>query len=310
MYSGTEENSHTPFLEQVLHVTGDLGIHDVEKTGVSIEDRHLRAQSVGYGREFHTYGTGAHDDDVFRSAAAKQDCVGVADSQDIERDMRRPKRSRTRRDQNCFRTQFTIGFTFARHDDATVAVQAGGALYVIYVVLRDVFSRDLLQQLADVPGALADDIGGDLWRCRHAKSVDIAVSKARDIQRSFPQRLRWCAAGGGDRAAGPVLLDNCRAMAEERGQFGRAFSGGARSDCNKVVRIDHGNSVISRLLHLVEHFRKRFLQLERFLDFVRRNKWILTIFEEARELVFANKLDERGSIRFPVLGKSFEVLEC
>src|SRR3954453_15015679 len=34
-------------------------------------------------------------------------------------------------------------------------------------------------------------------------------------------------------------------------------------------------------LHLVEHLRKRFLQLEALFDFVTRNKRIFTIFEEA-----------------------------
>ena len=66
---------------------------DCPKASAAIEDRHLRAQSVAYGRKLHTYGAGAHDDDLFRDAAAKQDRVGITDARDIERNMRRPKRS-------------------------------------------------------------------------------------------------------------------------------------------------------------------------------------------------------------------------
>src|SRR5690349_5716320 len=62
-------------------------------------------------------------------------------------------------------------------------------------------------------------------------------------------------------------------------------------------------------LHLVERFRKRFLQLEGFLDLISRDIRILPVFKEARAVMFANKFDECRHVRLPVLRKSFEVLE-
>src|SRR5215472_8840681 len=63
------------------------------------------------------------------------------------------------------------------------------------------------------------------------------------------------------------------------------------------------------LLHLVERFPERLLQFKRLLDLISGDVWVFSVFEETRALVITNKLDERGHVRFPVLGKSFQVLE-
>src|SRR5437016_13428361 len=63
------------------------------------------------------------------------------------------------------------------------------------------------------------------------------------------------------------------------------------------------------LLHLVEHVRKRRLELERLLDLVRTHIWVFAVFEETRAMMFADELDERRGIGLPVLGKAFQVFE-
>src|SRR3954452_3386933 len=54
-------------------------------------------------------------------------------------------------------------------------------------------------------------------------------------------------------------------------------------------------------LHLVQHSGKRRLQTERLLDFVSAHVGVLAVFKEARALVLAHELNERGSISLPVL---------
>ena len=51
------------------------------------------------------------------------------------------------------------------------------------------------------------------------------------------------------------------------------------------------------------------LELERLLDLVGAHIRVLAVFQEARALVLADELDERRSIRLPVLGEALEVLE-
>src|SRR5262249_43174592 len=65
----------------------------------------------------------------------------------------------------------------------------------------------------------------------------------------------------------------------------------------------------SRSLHLVERFRECLLQPERFFDLIGCHVRILSVFQEARALVIANKLNERRHVRLPVRWKSFEVLK-
>src|SRR3954471_2479899 len=65
----------------------------------------------------------------------------------------------------------------------------------------------------------------------------------------------------------------------------------------------------SSLLHQVKHLGKLRFELQCLLNLVCCRVWILTVLQEARTLVFANKLDECWYVRLPVLGKPFEVLE-
>src|SRR3984957_7698676 len=68
--------------------------------------------------------------------------------------------------------------------------------------------------------------------------------------------------------------------------------------------------VLSRKsLHLVEHGRERGLQLEGLFDFCSARVWIFRVFEEARALVNADKLDDRRRICLPVHRKTLEILE-
>src|SRR5215472_2157331 len=63
------------------------------------------------------------------------------------------------------------------------------------------------------------------------------------------------------------------------------------------------------LLHEVEHFAERRLELQRFLDFVSCHVRVFTVFQKAGALVFPDELDECWDIGFPVFGKTFKVLK-
>src|SRR4029078_12272948 len=62
-------------------------------------------------------------------------------------------------------------------------------------------------------------------------------------------------------------------------------------------------------LHLVEHVREGGLELECLLDLVGTHIGIFPIFEEARDLMLADKLDEFLRLGFPIFGEAFEVFE-
>src|SRR6185436_1016171 len=62
-------------------------------------------------------------------------------------------------------------------------------------------------------------------------------------------------------------------------------------------------------LHLVEHVGEGGLELQRLLDLVGTHIGIFPIFEEARDLMLADKLDEILRLGFPIFGKAFEVFE-
>src|SRR3954447_5703461 len=76
-------------------------------------------------------------------------------------------------------------------------------------------------------------------------------------------------------------------------------------DCHNTVTPGGNLS----LLHQIKHFGKLRFELQCLLNFVCCLVWILTVLQEARALVFANKLDECWNVRLPVLGKTFKVLE-
>src|SRR4029077_704535 len=64
-----------------------------------------------------------------------------------------------------------------------------------------------------------------------------------------------------------------------------------------------------RSLHLVEHRRKRRLELECLLDLVCAYVGVLAVFQETRAMMLADKLDERRRVGLPVRRKSFEVFK-
>ena len=62
-------------------------------------------------------------------------------------------------------------------------------------------------------------------------------------------------------------------------------------------------------LHLVEHARKRRLELKRLLDLVGANVRVPAIFKEARALMLAHEFDEGRWVRFPIFREALEVPE-
>src|SRR4051812_23100349 len=66
---------------------------------------------------------------------------------------------------------------------------------------------------------------------------------------------------------------------------------------------------ILQLLHLVEHARKRRLQLQSLFDLVGGDIGIFAIFQEAGALMIAHEFDEGGRVGLPVLWKSLKVLK-
>ena len=53
-------------------------------------------------------------------------------------------------------------------------------------------------------------------------------------------------------------------------------------------------------LHLVEHVRKRRLELECLLDLVRAHIRVFAVFKETRAMMLADELDERRRVGLPV----------
>src|SRR5437773_7536669 len=62
-------------------------------------------------------------------------------------------------------------------------------------------------------------------------------------------------------------------------------------------------------LHLVEHIGDRGIELVRFLDFVGAHVRVYPVFQETRALMFANELDERRYVGFPIFREALEVHE-
>src|SRR5262249_2006589 len=77
-------------------------------------------------------------------------------------------------------------------------------------------------------------------------------------------------------------------------------------DVVELKRRAHGGR---SLLHLVEHVGKRRLERECLFDLISAYVGILAIFQEARKLMLAKKLGNRGQVRPPVLRPSFQVCE-
>src|SRR5436309_1429990 len=63
------------------------------------------------------------------------------------------------------------------------------------------------------------------------------------------------------------------------------------------------------LLHLVEHPSERRLHAQCLLDLVGCCIGIFAVFQKAWALMLTNEFDERRRIRFPVHGKTFQILE-
>ncbi len=62
-------------------------------------------------------------------------------------------------------------------------------------------------------------------------------------------------------------------------------------------------------LHLVEHCGQRCFHLKRFLYFVSTDERILTVFEKAWALMFADESDECRSVGLPIHRETFQILE-
>jgi hypothetical protein len=77
--------------------------------------------------------------------------------------------------------------------------------------------------------------------------------------------------------------------------------------CEEDRRIDGVDA--APLLHLVKHRGQTCFHLQRLLYFVGGNERILTIFEEARALMFAHEFDECGGIRFPIQWEALKIFE-
>src|SRR5580700_3759766 len=63
------------------------------------------------------------------------------------------------------------------------------------------------------------------------------------------------------------------------------------------------------LLHLVKHRGQTCLHLEGLLYFVGSDERILTIFEKARALMFADEFNESRSVGLPIHRETFQILE-
>ena len=135
-----------------------------------------------------------------------------------------------------------------RHDqNGSTGAEAGIALEVIDVVFRDIVGSHPLQQLRNVSGPLPDCWQNNVWRRRQVEAVDIAVAEPGQVEGRFAERFRRRAAGGRHRPAGPVLLDDDRAMSVEGGQFRRTLARWSRPDGDKVINFCHDSSRRYRL---------------------------------------------------------------
>ena len=81
-----------------------------------------------------------------------------------------------------------------------------------------------------------------------------------------------------------------------------------QQDVLDVVELKHGTTD-GESLHLVEHVRKRRLELQCLLDLVGAHVGVLAVFKEARALMLADELDERRGVRLPVLRKALQIFE-
>src|SRR5215471_6935979 len=192
-----------------------------------------------YRRKLHTDRATAGDQNVLGYAAAMQDGVRVADPGDFERNIFRPPRSRSGRNKDCSGTQLALLAVRSSHNDATVRTKSSGAFDVVDVVLCDVLRRHLLQQLAHLPGPLANCIGDDLRRRRHTQTVHVAFAESRKIECRFAESLRRCATSRRYCSTWTSSLDHRRAVPEERRQLGSAFPSRTRPDSHKVICLSH-----------------------------------------------------------------------
>src|SRR6185369_5066085 len=106
-------------------------------------------------------------------------------------------------------------------------------------IVGDVLGGHSLQQLAHMQRALANHVGDDLGCGRHLEAIDLSLAKARTIERRLAQRFGRRPAGGGDRSACPILLDDTRAVAEEGSELARSVPGGPRPDDHEVIAVTH-----------------------------------------------------------------------
>src|SRR5437667_5214609 len=105
--------------------------------------------------------------------------------------------------------------------------------------------------------------------------------------------------------ATPVLQLRCETTRTRTAPQLRAHGSGECAECRRT----RACRLACELLHLVERVGERRLQLERLFDLSRAHIRVFAVFEEARTLVFPDKLDKRRSVSFPILWKSFKIFE-
>jgi hypothetical protein len=97
----------------------------------------------------------------------------------------------------------------------SVRPQTRFALEVVDTSHLEVFGCFALQSCANVPRPFSNPIEHDFRRGRDEQAVDIALTKAREVESCLAQRLGRNAVRRRDRASGCVLFDHKTAVPEE-----------------------------------------------------------------------------------------------
>src|SRR4029077_12163459 len=159
-------------------------------------------------------------------------------------------------DQDRFRAQLAFPSIAAGDHDGAVSLKGRLPFDVVDMIPGDVLSRCFLQEAADFPGPLSDDVDCNLrWR-RGPQTVDTSFAKPGEVERCLSKRLGRHSARRGYGSTWPRLFNDSRTVAKEVGQFGRAFSGGTRADGDEFIRIRH-RDVPSNLTASGRAFQKR-----------------------------------------------------
>src|SRR5271154_6193480 len=110
---------------------------------------------------------------------------------------------------------------------------------VVDMIPGDILGRCLLQEAADLPGPLADDVDCNLRRRRSPQTVDVSFTKSGEVERRLSQCLGRHSTRRGYGSTWQRLLDHSRTVAKEGSQFGRAFSSRTGADRDEFIPIPH-----------------------------------------------------------------------